>query len=39
MEIEDSRITEIKEIRDEIAEITLKLNEIISDLNELQESI
>jgi len=37
--MEDSRVTAVKEMRDEIAEITLRLNEIISNLNHLAEEI
>ncbi len=37
--MEDTRITNIKEMRDDVAQITLKLNEIIENLNNLAQEI
>ena len=37
--MEDSRVTAIKEMRDTIAEVTLKLNEVISNLNQLAQEV
>ena len=38
-ELEDSRVTAIKEMRDDIADITVRLNDIIANLNELAEEV